>query len=389
MRTTRTTTTRRLTMAVCVLGSAVSCGGSSGRTTAGAGGSAAGHPGGGASGSGAVAAGGASGFAGSAGNGGASGSAGLAGTGGSVDRDAGATDARAADAAADGTTPPCAVAVDGGTVACTIQIASGNDNDLYCGLKADGRINCWAAHNDAFLFQQGEAWPPAIAGAPPHLTQLAMTNDLAGSGPPGFNLCGIDQSGTGLCWIGGPSKDMGAGLAAIVLSNYGVCTLGTNGAVTCASGFASLPPTTVGYTKILASENTIAALDVTGVPHYRQFSFPAGVYTDITTNDNARVGAVRSDGTAVTIVGGDNMVTKAGSFRHIALDYLGRACALDASGEVTCWPIETAVGLPADLTPPAGPFVQIIGAESTFCALRATGTTACWGDSQIDLPAGW
>ncbi|HEX3905514.1 MAG TPA: hypothetical protein VH853_22005 [Polyangia bacterium] len=216
-----------------------------------------------------------------------------------------------------------------------------------------------------------------------------MTNELPTSGGLGiYNLCSVDASGTGTCWIGNQSKDLGPGLEAIVLSDYGVCTLGTNGAVTCASDFVGLPPTTVGYTKILAAENVIAALDVTGVPHYPQVSFPAGVYTDIATNDNARVGAVRSDGTAVTFVGGA-MVTKAGSFRHLALDYAGRACALDASGEITCWPIvESTAGFP-DLTPPAGPFVQIVGAESTFCALRATGTTACWGDVPIDLPDGW
>jgi hypothetical protein len=155
----RTTTERGLTMLVCSAGSGISCGGSGSGATGGAGGSAAGHPG----------SGGAAGSAGSAGGGGGSGSTGLAGAGGSVGRDAGATDARAADAAADVATTPCAVAVDGGTVACTVQIVSGNDNDLYCGVKADGRINCWADIHDTYLFQPEESWPSTIADAPPHL----------------------------------------------------------------------------------------------------------------------------------------------------------------------------------------------------------------------------
>ena len=320
------TTKRSLAMVLYLLGSGVSCGGSSGGATGGAGGSAAGHAGsGGAPGSGGRAGGGASGSAGSAGNGGASGSAGstghggasgsigvagnsgasgsagLAGMGAGVERDAGSTDARATDATADGATTPCAVAVDGGTVACTIQIVSGNDNDLYCGLKADGQVNCWAAEGDGFLFQAAEPWPPAISKAPPNLAQLAMTNSLSGGGGVNaYTLCGVDESGTGACWNGGQPKNMGPGLKAIVLSDFGVCTLGTNGAVTCPSGIASLPAT-VGYTKILASENAIAALDVAGVPHYRDNSFPAGVYIDIATNDAGRVGAVQ-----IRRDGGDN-----------------------------------------------------------------------------------
>jgi hypothetical protein len=38
---------------------------------------------------------------------------------------------------------------------------------------------------------------------------------------------------------------------------------------------------------------------------------------------------------------------------------------------------------------PAGPFVQIVGGDTSFCALRRSGTTACWGDHDIVVPAGW
>ncbi|HLK92532.1 MAG TPA: hypothetical protein VKZ18_21740 [Polyangia bacterium] len=41
------------------------------------------------------------------------------------------------------------------------------------------------------------------------------------------------------------------------------------------------------------------------------------------------------------------------------------------------------------LAPPAGPFVQIVGGGSTFCAVRRTGTTTCFGDHPIDVPPGW
>jgi hypothetical protein len=182
---------------------------------------------------------------------------------------------------------------------------------------------------------------------------------------------------------------MGGGLKAIVVSIWGTCTLDSKGAVACAPEFVSTPVSAVPYTKILASEDQIAALDEAGVPHYPNDTFPAGVYLDIGTNDNFRVGAVRSDGTAVSIVSNADPILKSGSFVHIALDYVGRACALDRAGEVTCW-IAAPIQNPAPIGAlPAGPFVQIVGAESTFCGLRATGTTTCWGDYPVDVPPGW
>ena len=132
----------------------------------------------------------------------------------------------------------------------------------------------------------------------------------------------------------------------------------------------------------------MAALDVAGVPYYPLRTFPDGRYIDIASNDAGHVAAVRSDGTAVTMDQAGNPVLRPGSFTHIAVDYYGRSCALDGSGEVTCWAGDSGVTL-AKLTPPAGPFVQIVGATTAFCAIRTTGTTVCFGDAPVDVPPGW
>jgi hypothetical protein len=361
--------------------------GSSGQAGSGA---AAGQRGGGAGATGASAGvggssatGGAPGVGGAAGIGGDGGAgAGVAGAGGGG-RDGGT----ATDAGQDAATA-CAVAVDGGRVACTTRIVSGNDNDIYCALKADGRINCWAADGLGFLFMTGYGWSDALATAPPNLVQLSMTNAFTESGGPiPYLLCGVDNGGKGICWGGGPPVTIGQGLEAVVLSQFGTCTLDATGAVSCGQQIRSVPPSSQVWARILPSEQLVAALDVNGAPYYPYDTFPDGTYLDIAANDAQRVGAIRSDGTAVTIIPGTT-VEKSGTFTHIALDYSGRACAIDASGEVTCWAAEANVSMPA-FTPPPGPFVQIAGAESTFCAVRTTGTTVCFGDHAVSVPAGW
>jgi hypothetical protein len=347
---------------------------------------------------------GSGGLAGAGGRAGTGGPAGAGGQGGRTDGGApdrlpttdGAGGASARDAANDApdaesrpdAAAPCAVAIDGGTMACTTSIVSGNDNDFFCGLKTDGRINCWGSDPDGtFFVGPYGVLPPAIAKAPGHLAQLAVTNSASPSNGEAF--CGVDSSGQGTCWDGNTTKDMGGGLKAIVLSDYGTCTLDLQGSVACSLGFVPMRFSGGPYTKILASEDNVATLDEAGVPSYLNDVFPAGSYLDIATNDNDRVGAVRSDGTAVSIAFDDDPIVKPGSFSHIALDYSGRACGLNGAGEVTCW-ISVPIQNPAPFgVLPAGPFVQIVGAESSFCGLRATGTTSCWGDYPIDVPPGW
>jgi hypothetical protein len=215
-----------------------------------------------------------------------------------------------------------------------------------------------------------------------------MTNAILGGGDSPYLFCGVDRAGQGRCWNDTGTKAMGQGLSAVIVSNYGTCTLDVKGALSCAYGFAPLPPASRVWARILPSEDVLAALDVTGAPYYPYVTFPSGTYVDIAANDARRVAAVRSDGTVVAVHANLDPVVRTGSFTRVAVDYAGDACALDRAGAITCWPVDSPDGAPP-LTPPQGAFADIAGAESTFCAVRTTGTTACFGQGKFDVPAGW
>ena len=389
----RSGSTRLAIFALCLVGS---CGGSSAAGNGGAGGGVAGRGGGGGSvgSGGAAGAGGATGLGGASNAGGQSGAGGMAGAGGGAGAGIGAAATGGhgvRDAGADavgGASAACAVAVDGGTIACTTEIVSGHDNDVYCALKADGRMNCWGSDRyDLSKPPYDATWPAAIAKAPPNLVQLSVSNGLE-SDTTGYLLCGVDREGTGTCWDNQGSKTMGQGLKAVTTSLFGTCVLDVHGAITACDAGLTAPPASGVYAEILPSESYVAALDIAGVPFEPTFTAPAGTYVDLAVNDAHRVAAVRSDGAVVASFSGEDPVIRLGSFTHVAVDYEGRACAIDSGGEVICWPIETNGSLPA-LAPPPGPFVRIAGAEATFCAVRPTGMTACFGDVPIEVPAGW
>jgi hypothetical protein len=255
---------------------------------------------------------GSGGLAGAGGRAGTGGPAGAGGQGGRTDGGApdrlpttdGAGGASARDAANDApdaesrpdAAAPCAVAIDGGTMACTTSIVSGNDNDFFCGLKTDGRINCWGSDPDGtFFVGPYGVLPPAIAKAPGHLAQLAVTNSASPSNGEAF--CGVDSSGQGTCWDGNTTKDMGGGLKAIVLSDYGTCTLDLQGSVACSLGFVPMRFSGGPYTKILASEDNVATLDEAGVPSYLNDVFPAGRATSI-SRPTTTIGSARCARTA-------------------------------------------------------------------------------------------
>jgi hypothetical protein len=174
---------------------------------------------------------------------------------------------------------------------------------------------------------------------------------------------------------------------AVTLSSLGACLLSDNGAVSCNTSAIITPPSGGTYKQIMVANDVLAALDDTGMPYFYGAVFPTGVYSEVTANGNI-VGAVRSDGAAVVIHSTTSVRT--GSYVHLALDNVNDACAIDRSGEISCWRTSGDAGVPfASL--PTGPFMQIVGAYSAFCALRASGTTACWASAgiQVDVPAGW
>jgi hypothetical protein len=281
----------------------------------------------------------------------------------------------------DGAAVRCAVSVDGGTVPCTTTIAAAGAYDYFCGLKG-GAMNGWGSTPIAVLVDQTA---PAVAAAPPNLVQLALSNDA----PADHTFCGVDESTHGFCWTGSTTRDLGTNLRAAAVSFAGACQLGLDGSAECDLGIYTVP-TPPPYVQIVLSDDNLFGLDSAGVPSFRLATFPPGIYTELAANNAYRIGAVRSDGTAVTFwPAGENMLLRSGTYLHLALDDAGRACGIDEAGALSCWLADAASTAVLFTNLPTGSFVQIVGGGASFCALRASGTTVCWGDQEIIVPAGW
>src|SRR5207237_8549672 len=115
-----------------------------------------------------------------------------------------------------------------------------------------------------------------IAKAPPKLAQISMTNAVLGGGDTPYLFCGVDRDGQGICWNDTGTKTMGQGLKAVILSNYGTCTLDVTGAISCSQQVVGLPPASRVWARILPSESMVPALDVTGLPYYPYAPLPSG-----------------------------------------------------------------------------------------------------------------
>ena len=284
---------------------------------------------------------------------------------------------------ADGATPeidaagPCRVTTaDGGTVACTEMLVGFELENSYCGMKPGGELRCWS-NQDFFTNMLASL----VAKAPPGLVQIAAA-DSTQSDPL---FCGLDAQGNGTCWGATTNMNMGGGLTSVVVSRYGTCALHMDGHMTCTAGLHALP-STHRYTQLAVVADFLIGLDDTGTPITSQVDLtaPPGVYRRVATL-SAMSAALRDDGTLFLLTWQQAMAMP-GAFVELSLD-MRRLCGIDHAGEVTCFPL--GAGGPTPPTPAAGPFIRIVGGDSTMCGLRPTGTTTCWGDVPVAVPDGW
>ncbi len=308
--------------------------------------------------------------------GGAGGSSG-GGTGGSSGGGTGGSSGGGGAAAGTGGARACTVTTASGTtVACTERLLGSHQQDLYCGLKA-GEVRCWA---DQAFYQS--TLGPAVAQTPPGLVQLSIAEN-AGSDP---FFCGVDARGSGTCWGPRTTRSLGENVASTAISRYGPCAVFNDGHVKC-TNTNTLPPGH-RYVQVAISADYIIALDDTGTPVHTATDqkFPPGVYLKVGITTGAIGAALRDDGALVYLMRPEPKVVP-GSFVDFALDYHGHMCGIDGAGEITCFTF--ADDRPPVPSPPPGPFIQIAGGVSTFCGLRPTGTTTCWGDVPVPVPDGW
>ena len=187
-------------------------------------------------------------------------------------------------------------------------------------------------------------------------------------------VCAIDGTGGITCpGLGdgpvGPFVDVGARYAEFDVGFYSVdvfeaCGRSDEGVVEC----VSLGDTYAG------------AVHATG-PWYADYdaAVDCGVRWDGSLECGVRFGELL-DGAGVAVPDGDEFVALDG-YSDGGFDGngspIGRICALDSAGVITCF----GDGLLPD--PPAGSFVQVAVGESHACALDADGDVQCWGS------AGW
>jgi hypothetical protein len=262
----------------------------------------------------------------------------------------------------------------------TEKIVSAGLWDFYCGLKA-GRLQCWS---DLELWTN--MFAPVIAKAPPELVEIIMSESMD-SDPV---LCGIDVRGKGTCWGARTTLDVGEGVKSIAISRYGTCTVKADGALGCTNGLAP-PRRDRRYVQIRAWADFSLGIDDAGmaVSSFRgPDDFPEASYVRIAMMSSSPPAAIRSDGALVNLGrSGMPAMEMPGPFVDVTLTYRGHLCAVGAGGEVTCFSVEP--NAPPPPVAPPGPFKQIAAGANSLCGLRRDGTTVCWGDKQLAVPAGW
>jgi hypothetical protein len=263
----------------------------------------------------------------------------------------------------------------------TEKIVSAGLWDFYCGLKA-GRVQCWS---DLELWTT--LYAPLVAKAPPDLVELFMS-EVVNSEPA---LCGIDVRGKGTCWgAQSAALDLGDGVKSIGISRYGTCAVKADGALSC-TGALQPPPRDRRYVHIRGWADFSLGLDDTGMPAsslHGIYEFPAATYVRIAMMSSAPPAAIRSDGALVYLGrSGTPAMERPGPFVDVTLTWRGHLCAVDAAGDVTCFSVDP--NAPPPPVAPPGPFKQIAAGVDSLCGLRRNGTTTCWGDKPVTVPAGW
>jgi len=273
---------------------------------------------------------------------------------------------------------------------CTVKLAGSTDTDVMCALKADGTINCWATGPvDGFAYQQAVM---LRARAPQGRWRDIAVSDGEGS------MCALDMGGAMACWstiYDQPPPVLSGTFSRLVTSIYGTCGVSHPGGTLVCSSMALLPDAVKGpYARITLASDSVYGLTEDGVLHapvYVKTALPPGPFRDLVSNN--QLACVIDPEGRISCYSGDATSPPPPvdlGFRGVALDYHSQhACAIKADGTLTCWTVRAGA---ADLTPPAGRYVQIAGEVRGMCAIAVDGTTSCWAAPAaggFEAPAGW
>jgi alpha-tubulin suppressor-like RCC1 family protein len=230
------------------------------------------------------------------------------------------------------------------------QIAAGFQTT--CALRIDRTVWCWGANDDYELGSQAAGRSGTLSTPVP----VDDLDDAIGVSVGYTSVCAVRASGTVDCWGHNDHGDTGTGTASVWPVRTPTPVVGVSDA-----------------TQVSAGDGIACAVRHTGSVSCWGGGGTTGALGNGDVDDDSYV--------ATSVVGiTDATAVSAGD---------GVACALHATGTVSCWGSGPtgALGDGHTLTPTALPVtvvgltdaVSISAGEQFTCAVRATGNVACWG----------
>jgi hypothetical protein len=269
---------------------------------------------------------------------------------------------------------------------CTVALSGSSDYGVMCALKADGRLNCWAAGD----------WGNMQAASMVMEAPAARTWKQISVGDGAFEMCAVDTQGKAACWsFTHQTIPVPAGsYASLSFSDYGSCAISDSGIPTCFGG-VTLPADFTGrFTHIVTANALVYGIDENGglhAPSWTLAAYPPGKYVHLIANNGASC-AIRDDGSLFCVPTETLSPPPSNAdFTQVATTYGNdHGCAIRRDGTLACW-LGNVSQAPLPPAPP-GRYVHIAGAYSAICGIRTDGTTVCWNRPGVDplvAPAGW
>jgi len=265
---------------------------------------------------------------------------------------------------------------------CATDITGATEQAIVCAVKSDGRMTCFGRSFDPLI-------APLVAHAPDRKwAKLVLSDDP--SDKTDHDLCGIDLSGSGVCWgIDQVAHGVGASLTQVAPGSQGLCVVGAEGTLSCPENDGIIGPITADsgpFQDLVMRNGFLFGLGRSGsvsVP-FSQFSLPSGAYDQISASDR-ELCAVRADHELFCAPHAPPSALAAQRFLRVAVEYGGSMCAIRDDHAVVCDPLDGG----QSFVPVAGEFTRLTATMLGMCAIRSDGSIACFGSIQLEPPTDW
>jgi hypothetical protein len=262
---------------------------------------------------------------------------------------------------------------------CATEISGSTESRFACALRAVGSLACFGPSADDWLTMQIQN----------HAQPGPFVSMDAADDPTGIHaVCAIRGAGGTECWGATSSTSMRGSFRRVVASYYGFCGITEGGMISCPedTGMLGAPMDVGPYVELDVSNNNLFALRADGslfaARPYNEF--PAGGYLQVSAGGDHAC-AIRANGALVCVR--DLAIPeklRTAEFRHVAVDYFGRVCAIRAGGTVACF---SGFDDYESFDAPDGTFARITATSDGMCAIRTDGSVHCWGGSPCVPPA--